>query len=107
MKRLCATVLVMEVIVLALTIPVAVQISHASLSSAGLAGGIAAAAAVVLAATARRLIRFTLVAGSLLQAYVIALGAIVPVMYFLGGIFAALWVTGIWLGYRAEHAVGH
>jgi Protein of unknown function (DUF4233) len=107
MRRLCATVLVMEVVVLGLTIPVAVQISHVSLSSAGLAGGTAAVAAVLLAATARRLLRFTLVAGTVLQAYVIALGAIVPVMYFLGGIFGALWVTGIWLGYRAEHAAGH
>jgi hypothetical protein len=28
-------------------------------------------------------------------------------MYFLGGIFAALWTIGIWLGYRVEHAAGH
>jgi 4-diphosphocytidyl-2C-methyl-D-erythritol kinase len=97
----------MEAIILGLTIPVAVQISHVPLSSAGLAGGSAAAAAVLLAAAAGRLLRFTLVAGTVLQAYVIALGAIVPVMYFLGGIFAALWATGIWLGYRAEHAPGH
>ena len=107
MTRLCATVLFMEAIVLGLTIPVAVQISHVSLSSAGLAGGIAAVAALVLSATARRLLSFTLVAGTILQGYVIAVGAIVPVMYFLGGIFAALWATGIWLGYRAEHAAGH
>jgi len=97
----------MEAIVLGLAIPVAVQISHVSLSSAGLAGGIAAVAAVVLSGTARRLLRFTLVGGTVLQAYVIALGAIVPAMYFLGGIFAVLWATGIWLGYRAEHATGH
>jgi|SRR5271165_3404879 len=107
MRRLCATVLVMEAIILGLTIPVAVQISHVSPSSAGLAGGVAAAAAIVLAAAARRLLRFTLVAGTVLQGYVIALGAIVPVMYFLGGIFAALWAIGIWLGHRAEHAAGH
>jgi len=97
----------MEAIVLGLTIPVAVQISHVSPSSAGLAGGIAAVAALVLSGTARRLLRFTVVAGTVLQAYVVALGAIVPVMYFLGGIFAVLWATGIWLGYRAEHATGH
>ena len=97
----------MEAIVLGLTIPVAVQISHVSPSSAGLAGGIAAVAALVLSGTARRWLRFTLAGGTVLQAYVVALGAIVPVMYFLGGIFAVLWATGIWLGYRAEHATGH
>ncbi len=107
MRRLCATVLAMEAIVLGLTIPVAVQINHLSLSSAGWAGGIAAVAAVILSATARRWLRFTLAAGTLLQGYVVALGAIVPVMFFLGGIFAVLWATGIWLGYRAEHAAGH
>jgi 4-diphosphocytidyl-2C-methyl-D-erythritol kinase len=106
-KRLCATVLIMEAIVVGLTIPVAVQIGHVAPSSAGLAGGTAAVAAVVLAALARRLLRVTLIAGTLLQAYVIALGAIVPVMYFLGGIFAVLWAVGIWLGYRFEHAAGH
>ena len=49
----------------------------------------------------------TLAGGSLLQLFVIASGAVVPAMYFLGAVFAALWATGIWLGYRAEHAAGH
>jgi hypothetical protein len=69
--------------------------------------GIAAVAAVVFAALARRLLAVTLVGGSLLQVFVIASGAVVPVMYFLGGIFAALWTIGIWFGYRAEHAASH
>jgi hypothetical protein len=44
----------------------------------------------------------TLAGGSLLQALVIASGVVLPVMYILGGIFAMLWVTGIWLGHRVE-----
>ena len=107
MKRLCATVLIMEAVVLGLAIQVAVQIDHLTGSSAGLTGGIAALAAVVLAGLARRMLRVTLVAGSLLQVFVIVAGGVVPVMYFLGGIFAALWMIGIWLGYRVEHAAGH
>jgi hypothetical protein len=106
-KRLCATVLIMEAVVLGLTIPVAVQINHLAPHTAGLTGGVAAIAAVVLAALARRLLRVTLAGGSLLQVFVIASGAVVPAMYFLGGIFAALWTIGIWLGYRVEHAAGH
>ncbi len=90
-----------------LSIPVAVQIDHLAPHTAGLTGGIAAVAAVVFAALARRLLRVTLVGGSLLQVFVIASGAVVPAMYFLGGIFAALWTIGIWLGYRVEHAAGH
>jgi hypothetical protein len=107
MKRLCATVLIFEAIVIGLSIPVAVHIDHVAPHTAGLAAGVAAGAAVVFAALARRLLPATLVGGSLLQIYVIASGATVPAMFFLGGIFAALWTTGIWLGYRAEHADGH
>ncbi len=107
MKRLCATVLIMEAIVVGLSIPVAVQIDHLTPHVAGLTSGIAAVGAVVFAAAARRALPVTLVGGSLLQVFVIASGSVVPVMYFLGGIFAALWTIGIWLGYRVEHAAGH
>ena len=107
MKRLCATVLIMEAIVIGLAIPVAVQIDHLAPQAAGLTGGIAAVAAVVFAALARRALPATLVGGSLLQVFAIVSGSIVPVMYFLGGVFAVLWATGIWLGRRVEHAAGH
>jgi hypothetical protein len=106
MKRLCSTVLIMEAIVITLAVPVAVQIGHMSSGRAWLAAGIAVAAAVVLAAVARLVLPVTLVAGTLLQIFVIVTGVVVPVMYFLGGIFAALWAIGIWLGYRVEHAPG-
>ena len=107
MKRLCSTVLIMEAIVIGLSIPVAVQIDHLTPHSAGLTAGIAAVAAVVFAALARRALPATLVGGSLLQVFAVASGSVVPVMYFLGGLFAVLWAIGIWLGYRVEHAAGH
>jgi hypothetical protein len=106
-KRLCATVLIMEAIIIGLAIPVAVQIDHLAPHSAGLTGGIAAVAAVLFAALARRALPATLVGGTFVQVFAIASGSVVPVMYFLGGIFAALWAIGIWLGYRVEHAPGH
>jgi hypothetical protein len=106
MRRLCATVLVMETIVIWLAIPVALAVEHAQPREIGVAGVVLAVTAVVLAVMARRWLRLTLAGGSVLQALVIAAGAIVPVMYFLGGIFAALWVIGIVLGYRVEgHSV--
>jgi hypothetical protein len=105
-RRLCATVLAMEVIVIALAIPVATHIDHLSPEAAGLTGGIAAFVALVLALIARYQLAVTLVIGSLLQLFVIVSGKIVPVMYFLGGIFAALWAIGIWLGWRVERPAG-
>ena len=107
MRRLCATVLIMEAIVLCLAAPVAVQMSHVASHSAWLTAGAAAAVAVVFAGLARRVLPVTLAGGSLLQLFVIAAGAVVPAMYFLGAVFAVLWAIGIWLGYRAEHAAGH
>ena len=104
MKRLCATVLIMEAVVIWLAIPVALAVEHASPRRAGVAGVVLAVAAVALAALARRRLRWTLIGGSVLQALVIAAGTIVPVMYFLGAVFAALWIIGIRLGRRYDQA---
>jgi hypothetical protein len=101
-RRLCAIVLIMETVVIWLSIPVALAVDHASPSRIGVAGVVLAIAAVVLAALARRRPRWTIIGGSVLQALVIAAGTIVPVMYFLGAIFAALWVIGIGLGRRLD-----
>ncbi len=103
MRRLCATVLIMETVVIGLSIPVAITIAHTRPGTAGVAGGALAVAAVLLAAVVGRPgQRWTLAAGSILQALVIATGVVVPVMYVLGVIFAALWATAIWLGRRYQ-----
>jgi hypothetical protein len=103
MRRLCATVLIMEAVVIGLAIPVAITIAHARPGSAGLVGGVLAAVAVLLAAVVGRPSQgWTLTAGSVLQAAVIATGVVVPVMYALGVIFAGLWGTAIWLGRRYQ-----
>jgi Protein of unknown function (DUF4233) len=103
-KRLLSTVLIMETVVIWLAIPVALAVDHASPRKAGVAGVVLAVVAVLLAAMARRRLRWTIVGGSVLQALVIAAGAIVPVMYFLGAIFAAFWVIGLRLGHRLDVA---
>jgi uncharacterized protein DUF4233 len=103
-SRLSATVLALEAVVIALAGVPAVKLEHVAPLAAGLAVGLAVVAAALLAAVARRRLAVTLVGGSLLQAFVIASGAVIPVMYILGGIFALLWVTGIWLGHRVERS---
>jgi hypothetical protein len=101
MRRLCATVLIMEAIVIGLAIPVAITIEHVPHRSAGIAGGVLAVAAVLLAAVVGRPGQgWALTAGSVLQVAVIAAGTLVPAMYALGGLFAVLWATAIWLGHR-------
>jgi uncharacterized protein DUF4233 len=110
MRRLCATVLIFEAIIIALAIPIAVKVEHVSGGSAGPAGGGLAAAAVLIAvAVSMRTIgdpglRLALGAGSVLQVMMIVSGVVVPAMYGLGVIFAILWAIAIWLGRSAERA---
>jgi Protein of unknown function (DUF4233) len=103
-RRLCTTVLIMETVVIWLAIPVALAVDHARPQRVGAAGVVLAVAAIVLAALARRRLRWAIVGGTVLQALVIAAGVIVPVMYFLGAIFAAFWVIGLRLGHRLDVA---
>ena len=103
MRRLCATVLIFEVVVIWLAIPVAITIAHAKHGPALLVGGVLALAALVIAALVGRPGQgWALVAGTVLQAAVIATGVVVPAMYGLGVIFGALWLTAIWLGRRYQ-----
>jgi hypothetical protein len=110
MRRLCATVLIFEAIIIGLAIPVAIKIEHMAPGAAGPTGGALAGAAVLTAvavsmrATGLRGLRIALVAGSLLQLLMIASGAVVAVMYGLGVIFAILWTIAICLGRSAERA---
>jgi hypothetical protein len=105
MRRLCATVLIFEAIVIGLAIPVAITIEHESHQAAGVAGGVLAAIAVLLAAVVGRPGQgWALAAGSVLQVAVIAAGIVVPAMFVLGTIFAALWAVAIWLGLRYREA---
>jgi hypothetical protein len=102
MKRLCAVVLVLQAVVTALSIPVAISVAHADATTAGLTGGVLALLGVIIAGLLRY--RWAYVAGSVLQILVIATGFMVTAMFFLGIVFAALWATAIWLGWRVEGA---
>jgi hypothetical protein len=102
-RRLCATVLIFEAVVIGLAIPVAITIAHTSPAQAGAAGGALALAALVIAGLVGRPGQdWALVAGTVLQVAVIVTGAVVPAMYALGVIFGALWLTAIWLGRRHQ-----
>ncbi len=101
LRQLCGTVLAMEAIVIGLAIPVAIVLEHVHRGLAGgVGGGLAVCALLLSGLVGRPGLGWTLVAGTVLQALVIAAGAVVPAMYGLGAIFAALWITGIWLARR-------
>ncbi|HUN30659.1 MAG TPA: DUF4233 domain-containing protein [Trebonia sp.] len=103
MRRLCGTVLGMEAVVVALCIVPAMALEHVRGGVAGgIGGGIAIIAILLAGFVGRPKMGWALVAGSILQLLVIAAGIVLPVMYALGAIFAALWITGIWLARKWE-----
>lgn len=102
MRRLCATLLALQAVVTALSIPVAITVTHVSAPTAGAVSGGLALAGLVIAGLLRY--RWAYVAGSILQILVIATGFMVPTMFILGIIFAALWITAIWVARRVESA---
>ncbi len=100
MRRLCASVLGMEAIVLGLITPVAITIGKVP---AGLAAAVGLGLAVCCVVVAGLLKRpFAYIAGTVLQVLAIATGVLTPIMYVLGVIFAALWVTAIFVAHRVE-----
>jgi hypothetical protein len=102
-RQLCGTVLIMEAVIIGLAIAPAIRFEHVHAGTAGALGGAIALVAILLAGlVGRPRMGWALYAGSALQILVIAAGVVIPVMYILGVIFAALWFTGIWLARRVE-----
>jgi Protein of unknown function (DUF4233) len=100
MRRLCASVLGMEAIVLALIIPVAIMVNGVAPAVAVTVGVGLALACVVVTGMLKRPSAY--IAGSVVQVLAIATGFLVPMMFFLGVVFAVLWVTAIFVARRVE-----
>jgi Protein of unknown function (DUF4233) len=102
-RQMCGTVLIMEAIVIGLAIPVAIAYEHLHHGVAGgVGGGLAVCALVLSGLVGRPRMGWVLWAGTALQALVIAAGVVLPAMYILGVIFAALWITAIRLARRLQ-----
>ncbi|MBG0830378.1 DUF4233 domain-containing protein [Planomonospora sp. ID67723] len=100
MRRLCASVLGMEAIVVGLSTPVAINTQDVE-PPVAVAVGVGLAVLCVLVAGLLKH-PFAYVAGSIVQVLAIAAGLLVPTMYFLGAIFLALWITAIFVARRVE-----
>jgi len=95
-RRLASSVLAMEVIVFWLAIIVAIVSSHVAVGLALGVGGALALCCIALAAMIKRPWAYR--AGSVLQVLAIACGFAVPTMFFVGAVFALLWVAALRVG---------
>lgn len=100
MRSLASIVLGFEAVVIALATPVMISIADVEPRAAlSVCLGLA-----VLAVVATGLLRFKAgyALGWVVQVGAVGLGFVVPVMFVLGLVFAAFWVTAIVLGRRIE-----
>jgi len=97
-RAIAATVLVFEALVVFFAALVASQLSDLSLGVV-LAGGAALALAFLVVAGLLHF-RWAYWLGSALQVLLVATGFVVPAMFFMGSLFAALWVTVLRIGRR-------
>jgi uncharacterized membrane protein YciS (DUF1049 family) len=120
-RSMCAAILVLEAVVLFLTGVVSIGLTDLGTRQAlGLGIGLAVLCVVAAGMLGRR---FGYALGWLVQGVSLALGFVVPTMFFLGAVFGALWATAYFLGrrideekaerqvaeerWRAEHEAGH
>lgn len=99
-RGMCAAVLALEGIVVALSTPVMITLTDVRLGTALTAGLGLAAVCLLLAGLLRSEAAY--VVGWAVQVAAIALGLVVPAMFFLGVIFALLWGAAYFLGRRIE-----
>ncbi|WP_204055564.1 DUF4233 domain-containing protein [Microbispora corallina] len=102
MRRLGASVLGMEAIVVALTTPVAITINKVDPSVALTVGLGLAVLCVLVTGMLKRPAAY--IAGTVIQVLAIATGFLVPAMFFLGVIFGVLWIAAIFVARRVEGA---
>lgn len=99
-RGMCAAVLSLEAITVGLTAPVMITIADVD-SGTALGVGLGLAVVCLLLAGMLRA-EWAYLAGYVVQVAAIGLGFVVPVMFALGAIFAALWATADLLGRKIE-----
>jgi Protein of unknown function (DUF4233) len=97
MRILGAAVITMEAFVMGFALLLAMD-NHGALAVA--IGGLIALLCILTAGLMKK--RIGWIIGSFLQLGLIAYGVVVPMMYFLGALFAILWTIAFFLGRRGE-----
>jgi len=102
MRTLCASTLIGEFFVIGFAGLVAMKQPGLSAGTVWMVSGIAMALCVLLCGVITR--PGGLAAGWVLQAGLVASGFVLPTMYFLGVVFAALWWASIHFGRKIDEA---
>ncbi len=96
MRHMCAAMLSLQAIILGLLIPVMISVEDIDGLTASLIGGGLAVLCIVTAGLLRH--DWAYWVGHAIQVATIATGFLVPIMFFIGLMFAALWLGAFFLG---------
>ena len=99
-RGMCAAVLALEAVTLGLTTPVMIAVADVDVATALWVGLGLTVACLLLAGMLRGEWAYSL--GWLVQGAAIGLGFVIPLMFFLGAIFALLWGAAYFLGLKIE-----
>ena len=99
-RGMCAAVLCLEAITIGLTTPVMITIADVAVGTALVVGLGLSVACLLLAGMLRAPWAYTV--GYAVQVAALGLGFVIPLMFLLGGIFAALWAAADHLGRKIE-----
>jgi hypothetical protein len=97
---MCAAILFLQAVTLGLTTPVMVSVASVPVATALWVGLGLTVACVVVAGMLRR--SWAYYGGWAIQVASIALGFVIPIMFFLGAIFTALWAGAFFLGAKVD-----
>lgn len=99
-RGMCAAVLALEAVTIGLSTPVMIGVGDVSTGTA-LGVGLGLAVVCLVVASALRS-EAGYAAGWVVQLAAVGLGFLVPLMFFLGALFALLWGTAYFLGRKIE-----
>ena len=99
-RSMCAAMLTLQAVVLGLTTPVMISVASVAVGTALWVGLGLTVACIVTAGMLRR--SWAYYVGWAIQVASLALGFVIPLMFFLGAIFTALWAGAYILGAKVD-----
>jgi hypothetical protein len=99
-RSMSAAMLTLQAVVLGLTTPVMISVASVSVGAALWVGLGLTVACIVTAGMLRR--SWAYYVGWAIQVASLALGFVIPLMFFLGAIFTALWAGAYFLGAKVD-----
>lgn len=99
-RSMCAAILILQAVVFGLTTPVMISVADVDVATALWVGlGLTLACILTSGMLGKR---WAYVAGSVIQVASLGLGFVIPMMFFLGVIFASLWAGAYFLGRKVD-----